>query len=334
MELVSVVVPIYNVERYLDRCVKSVQNQTYKNIEIILVDDGSPDKCGEMCDSYAEEDARIKVLHKKNGGLSDARNAGLEIAEGKYVLFTDSDDFIAPDLVKECTEQAEKNNSDMVVFDFTRVEDGMEEISTTEIEKSGTYSLKKEPRLLFSSPSAVNKLFRKDLFEKTNIRFPVGKYYEDLGTIPKLLLEAKKIDYIKKSYYYYMIRSGSIMTATKFEKNYVDRTDMIDGILEFYKENNMFEKYHKELEFMAFLNGYFLPSREIILQDRKSPVLKKFKNYIHRTFPDFMNNEYLKESLSHKDKMHLRTIESEQYWIMVFFSKARLLYCSIFHRAR
>lgn len=323
MELVSVIVPIYNVESYLERCVESILQQTYKHIEIILVDDGSPDRCGSMCEDYAQKDNRIKVLHKKNGGLSDARNAGLEMAKGKYVLFVDSDDLIKKELVESCVQTAEKNSSDIVIFDFNRVEENEEIVTTMEIEKSGTYTLESEPRILFGSPSAVNKLFRRDLFIKTGIRFPVGKYYEDLGTIPKLLLLADKIDYIKKSYYDYMIRSGSIMTAAKFEKNYEDRTEMLNGILDFYKEKNVYENFYKELEYLAVLNGYFAPSRDLILQNRKSPVIKKFKNYIHEIFPDFKKNIYLNRYLSKKDKWHLLVIESEQYWLMTFLSRIR-----------
>lgn len=323
MELVSVIVPIYNVEAYLERCVESILQQTYKHIEIILVDDGSPDRCGSMCEDYAKKDNRIKVLHKKNGGLSDARNAGLEMAKGKYVLFVDSDDLIKKELVESCVQTAEKNSSDIVIFDFNRVEENEEIVTTMEIEKSGTYTLESEPRILFGSPSAVNKLFRRDLFIKTGIRFPVGKYYEDLGTIPKLLLLADKIDYIKESYYDYMIRSGSIMTAAKFEKNYEDRTEMLNGILDFYKEKNVYEKFYKELEYLAVLNGYFAPSRDLILQNRKSPVIKKFKNYIHEIFPDFKKNIYLNRYLSKKDKWHLLVIESEQYWLMTFLSRIR-----------
>lgn len=334
MELVSVIVPIYNVEAYLRRCVKSIRNQTYSNMEIILVDDGSPDQCGKICEEYAEKDPRVKVLHKKNGGLSDARNAGLEVAKGKYVLFTDSDDTIKEELVEKCVKSAESTGSDIVIFDFTRVENGVEEVTSMEIEQGGTYSLQTEPRLLFGSPSAVNKLFKRELFIKTGIRFPVGKYYEDLGTIPKLLLLADKIDYIKESFYYYMIRPGSIMTAAKFEKNYADRTEMINGVLDFYKEKGSFQKYYKELEYLAVMNGYYLPSREIILQDRKSPVLKKFKKYINSQFPYFRKNCYLQKYLSRKDRLHFRIIEWEQYWLMVLLSKARILYGRIFREQR
>lgn len=332
MELVSVIVPIYNVEQYLNKCVESIINQTYRHLEVILVDDGSPDRCGEICQEFARKDARIKVLHKKNGGLSDARNAGLEIATGKYVLFTDSDDYIKKDLVEKCVDAAESNKSDMVIFDFLRIEEGVEELVSVDIEKSGVYTLKEEPKLLFGSPSAGNKLFRRDLFVTTGICFPVGKYYEDLGTIPKLLLLANRITYLKEAFYYYIIRPGSIMTAAKFEKNYTDRTEMINGILNFYEEKKQYQTYYKELEYFTILNGYFFPSREIILQDRKEAIIKKFKEYIGKKFPEYRKNIYLKQYLSCKDKLHFYVIESGQYWIMVFLSKGKKALSSILHK--
>ena len=116
MELVSVVVPVYKVEQYLERCVKSICEQTYQELEIILVNDGSPDRCGEMCEELAQKDNRIQVLHKQNGGLSDARNAGVKLATGKYLLFVDSDDYIAKDLVEKTVTEAEKMACDMVLL--------------------------------------------------------------------------------------------------------------------------------------------------------------------------------------------------------------------------
>lgn len=332
MELVSVIVPIYNVEQYLNKCVKSIINQTYHQLEIILVDDGSPDRCGEICEKFSREDTRIQVLHKENGGLSDARNAGLEIATGKYVLFLDSDDYIKEDLIEKCVDAAEKNQSDMVVFDFLRIEECVEELISLDIEKSGVYTLKEEPRLLFGSPSAGNKLFRRDLFVKTGIRFPMGKYYEDLGTIPKLLLLANRITYLKEAFYYYIIRQGSIMTAAKFEKNYADRTEMINGILDFYEAKKYYQTYYKELEYFTVLNGYFFPSREIILLDKKSPIIKKFKEYIRVKFPEYKKNIYLKKCLSRKDKFHFFVIEYEIYWIMVLLSKGKKSLSNVLRR--
>ena len=114
-DLISIIVPVYNVEQYLDRCVKSLLQQTYKNLEIILVDDGSPDRCGQMCDNYAKLDSRVLVIHKENGGLSDARNAGLSHAHGEYIAFVDSDDYIEADMISELYNACHNQDADIVV---------------------------------------------------------------------------------------------------------------------------------------------------------------------------------------------------------------------------
>ena len=121
MEKLSVIIPIYNVEKYLDRCIKSICNQTYENLEIILVDDGSTDGSPEMCDQYVEKDKRIKVIHKQNGGLSDARNVGLEYATGQYIFFCDSDDYVERDLISECMESISKDSIDILIFAISKI---------------------------------------------------------------------------------------------------------------------------------------------------------------------------------------------------------------------
>ena len=128
MPTISVIVPVYKVEPYIRKCVDSILGQTFSDIQVILVDDGSPDQCGKICDEYAKQDNRVEVIHKENGGLSDARNEGVKYATGKYILFVDSDDYIAEDLVEKTVEVAETQNCDIVLFDYYYVEDGMIEV--------------------------------------------------------------------------------------------------------------------------------------------------------------------------------------------------------------
>ena len=123
MSLVSVIVPVYKVEKYLNRCVNSILNQTYKDLEVILVDDGSPDSCPEICDGYAQKDKRVKVIHKENGGQGSARNSGLDVARGEYILFVDSDDYIAKNLIEITLQKAERFDADMVIFDYASVDE-------------------------------------------------------------------------------------------------------------------------------------------------------------------------------------------------------------------
>lgn len=322
MELVSIVVPIYGVEEYLDKCIKSLINQTYHNLEVILVDDGSPDRCGQMCDMYANEDDRIKVIHKENGGLSDARNTGAKLASGKYLIFVDSDDYVDEKLVEKTVFAAEETCADMVIFDFTAVEKREFELRTSDVPANRLLRLDEEKGLLLMPPAAWSRLFNREFYMKAKHPFPVGKYYEDLGTTPKFLLEAGRIVYLKESLYFYNIRSNSIMKSSDFERNYRDKVWILNDILRFYKERNQFERYKEELEYLIFANGYFEPSREIVLKDRKNPYLKKFRTYMYTKFPEFHHNSYVKQ-LGKKNKLHLFILDIRQYWIMSLLSICR-----------
>lgn len=215
--LISVIVPIYNVECYLKTCIDSIVNQTYSNLEIILVDDGSPDKCPEMCDEYAKRDNRIKVIHQENGGLSAARNSGINAAQGEFLTFIDSDDFVAENYVEVLYNGLLKFDADISIATFCTFskEDELkiscrvlpfEEIAREEcFRRYG--ALKAELSMPFIS--ACNKLYRKDLF--ASIRFPTGKLYEDAFTTYKLLDIAKKIIFTPSQLYFYRLNPQSIL---------------------------------------------------------------------------------------------------------------------------
>jgi glycosyltransferase involved in cell wall biosynthesis len=183
-DLISVIIPIYNVGDYLKKCVNSIINQTYKNLEIILVDDGSTDKSGILCDEFAKKDSRIKVIHKQNGGLSDARNCGIEASSGKFIAFIDSDDFIAPDFYEYLLSLQKENNADIAECNFIRVYEEKQDEFEFPIKKENIILKTDGVGALFlfmsdddeiSTNSVVvwNKLYNKKLFE--DIRFPVRK---------------------------------------------------------------------------------------------------------------------------------------------------------------
>lgn len=324
MELVSVVVPIYNVEQYLDRCIQSIQSQTYENLEIVLVDDGSPDNCGKICDQYASKDQRIRVIHKENGGLSDARNAGVKIVTGKYLLFIDSDDFVAEDLVQKTVESAELNHSDIVLFDYQRLEsnDTIEVCSISGIPENQSFSLEDYPEVLFKSISAWNKLFSREFYMNSEIQFPVGYYYEDLGSSPKYLFAAKRITYVKEPFYNYVIREGSIMSAAKEEKNYHDRCKMIEAVKAYYRQKEAYDKYIKELEFLTLFHAYFIPAKEILFRKGDKSYIDKFKDFVRKQYPQYSHNKYLKD-MSKKEKLQFYMIDHKQYWVVDLMSWAR-----------
>lgn len=322
MELVSVVVPVYKVEKYLKRCVDSIRAQTYENLEIILVDDGSPDSCGQMCDAYAREDSRIQVVHKENGGLSDARNAGAEQAQGEYLLFVDSDDYIAEELITKTVSVAKETGCDVVLFDYFYVEGGRAEIRNEGLPDNRPLTLETEKRLLFSAPAAWLKLFKKKFYEKSGIRFPKGRYYEDLNTTPKFVFAAERIVYLNEPLYYYMIRQDSIMGSRDYEKNYKDMVEVLDDVLKYYKDKGAYEKYRDELEYLVFCNAYFEPSREIVLAHAKTSYLEKSRTYMYERFPEFTENPYIRRR-SRKDRLHMHILNTRQYWLMRFLSRCR-----------
>lgn len=213
--LISVIVPIYKVEAFLPKCVASIRNQTYEDLEIILVDDGSPDNCGAMCDSFAEEDPRIKVIHKPNGGLSDARNAGIGIATGEYLGFVDSDDWIEPDMYATLMDMALREDLKLVcggrydVYEGGGREEGLCPAKTEVI--SGEDLAKRIFVWDGIDSAAWDKLYHRSLFRE--IRYPVGKICEDLPTTYRIGLDAGRVGMVAKPFYNYFHRAGSITTA-------------------------------------------------------------------------------------------------------------------------
>lgn len=210
-ELVSVIVPVYGTEAYLDRCVASITNQTYRNLEIILVDDGSTDHCPEMCDSWADVDGRIKVIHKINGGLSSARNVGIDSANGDYLYFLDSDDWIVPDLVERVMELFLIHKPDIVTFDCNRINEKGEIYATTENIKEGMLSKEEAVTELLKgniNNYACNKVYKKEVF--FNVRFPEGRAWEDMATAYRLFLNAERIYCYPVALYFYYTRTDSI----------------------------------------------------------------------------------------------------------------------------
>lgn len=326
MEKVSIIVPIYKVEDYLDNCVQSILRQTYRELEIILVDDGSPDRCPQICDEYAQKDDRIRVVHKENGGLGDARNAGVREATGKYLLYVDSDDRIREDLVSITVEAAEKAQADIVIFDYAgEMPDGTKtDLFTFDLPEDKVFSAEEEPAVIMRTCSAVNKLFRREFWVSAGLSFPAGRYYEDLATIPRLFVLAERIVYKKEVLYYYLTREGSITHSSDFSRNFADRTRAVEEVLGFFRERGLEKRYRDELEYLVFENTWFVPSKEIVLNDRKSIYLGRFREYALGKYPKIESNRYVRE-LSGKNKILWTLLRRKMYAVMVLMSKLRQL---------
>ncbi len=235
--LISVVVPIYEVEKYLDRCVESIVNQTYKNLEIILVDDGSPDNCPKMCDSWAEKDNRIKVVHKENGGLSDARNAGMPFATGEIISFIDSDDWIELDMFEKMLNRMQKDNSDIVSCGVKWVEeDGslIRDVTSDDEVLDTTIAMKELINDKKLKQHVWNKIYKYDLIKA--IPFEKGKYHEDVFWSYQIVGRAKSVSIAKESFYNYVQRSNSIM-GEGFSVKRLDALDANELRCEYMKEH-------------------------------------------------------------------------------------------------
>lgn len=235
---VSIIVPVYKVERELDRCVQSLFKQTYNNLEIILVDDGSPDKCPELCENYAEMDKRVKVIHKENGGLSDARNAGLKQATGEYILYVDSDDYIDLDTCERFIKAASNQKIDIIVGNaIMEKPDGKEMMIHSATPSGITYTAKQfimsaVKAYQWYAPAWLN-MYRRDFLLDNQLYFKKGIYFEDVQMLPRVFLRAKKITCIDGTFYHYIIRENSIMTSQKDEKK---KNDSIQNLKEWKEQ--------------------------------------------------------------------------------------------------
>jgi glycosyltransferase involved in cell wall biosynthesis len=256
MPEVSVVVPIYNVAEYLPKCIESILAQTYPDYELILVNDGSKDDSPVIAEEYAKKDSRIRVIHKPNGGLSDARNEGMKYASGKYISFIDSDDFIEPDMLEQCVSAMHAADADMVIFDYYQYYQatGKKEVITNRFEEGTVYSLSDTPELLTGIANAAwNKLYRRSLFTDNNIIYPWGCLYEDLGTTYRLLARAEKVVFVNAPLYDYLKdRPGNITGEFNMRAYHV--LDMVKITLDDYKKLGIYEKYYEELKFLAGVN--------------------------------------------------------------------------------
>lgn len=237
-ELVSVIVPIYNVEDYLTDCVDSIIAQSYRNIEIILVNDGSPDGCLELCRHYSQIDERVVVVDKENGGLGSARNAGIEVMSGQYVAFIDSDDYIHPTMIEELLGCINEHDADIAVCDFFIFdESGIRQSDSYCRGEIRAYSPEEALYEMFWPNrirwSACNKLYKASLFE--SVRYAEGVFSEDMATTYLLYSKAQKTVWLGLPLYYYRIRESGIIQA-KSTKRYADEVNTIERICTFFSE--------------------------------------------------------------------------------------------------
>lgn len=285
----SIVVPIYNVEKYLKKSVDSIIDQTFKNVEIILVDDGSTDSCGEICDEYEKKDNRIKVIHKVNGGLSSARNAGIKASIGRYIGFIDSDDWINPKMYESMINLATNYDADIVQCDFIKVYNNNVYVKEDNEEKYDILSNLDAMENLYNenvSKTIVtwSKIYKRELFD--DILFPEGKIHEDKFTTYKLLYKSNIIIDLHKKYYYYRQTPNSIMNGSYTIKK-LDALQASQESIDFYKKNNLNVLYRKALNRYLFEIALNYKKCQKFIKDEE--LLKGLKKRYNNVFAEYFN---------------------------------------------
>lgn len=293
MVKVSIIVPVYNVYDYLDKCLKSIQNQTLKDIEVIVVNDGTKDTSQEIIDKYTSIDKRFKGYIKENGGLSDARNYGLKKARGEYIAFVDGDDYIEPDMYELMYGEAKKNDYDIVECDFTW--DYPKKI----VEDKTTV---KSNLLIDIRVVAWNKIYKRSLIEKSNIRFTKGVRYEDVDWCYKLIANINSFSSVHKCLYHYIQRNNSI--ANTQNERVRDIFVVLNNTLNYYKEKGIYEENKDELEYvyMRYIFGSSF-KRVVKIKDKelRNQILDESYNNLISNFPNYKQNKYLKTIKSSKN---------------------------------
>lgn len=296
MPKVSVIVPVYNVEKYIVKCLESLLNQTLEDIEIIVVNDGSPDNSQEIIDKYVlEYKDKIKSYIKPNGGLSDARNYGIEKATGEYIGFVDGDDFVDIRMFETMYNEAHKKKSDIVVCNLNYVYD-YDIIPTSSNVLEETTNIKDV--MLNIYPTAWNKIYKRTFINKHKLRFKKNVWYEDVEFIYRVLPYVNKISCVKNCFYQYVQREGAITkTYDKRLYNYIDNWN---GIVDYYKEHDLYDEFYPELEYsyVRYIYGTFLK------QAMNFPEFKDFNDALNcaiknvkEHFPKYRKNKYLYKSL-------------------------------------
>ncbi|MDO4194073.1 MAG: glycosyltransferase family 2 protein [Erysipelotrichaceae bacterium] len=296
MPEISVVVPVYNVRDYLRKNIESILAQTFTDYELILVNDGSKDDSLSILREYEQKDDRITVIDKPNGGLSDARNAGMAIASGKYIQFIDSDDFVEPQLLEKCRRKLEETDADMVIFDIYQyfLATGKKEVIANTYDENGIYSIRTNPELIVSIQNAAwNKMYRLSLFRDNDIIYPWGCYYEDLGTTYRLLARSDKVAFINEPLYDYLQdRPGNITHQFNFSVYHV--LDMVKLTLDDYKNLGIYETYYEELKCLGARNILECLKKTRNVNDKK--MTEKFVQvcfwYIKNNWPEFPKCRY------------------------------------------
>ncbi|WP_392340471.1 glycosyltransferase family 2 protein [Moritella marina] len=299
---VSVVVPVYNVEKYITKCITSLMKQTFDNFEVLIIDDGSLDCSINIANDVITDDPRFTIYHKINGGLSDARNYGIERAEGEFISFLDSDDFYHPDFLKKMWDKINKEKSDIVICDVELVNESFVKVRTQCNKHKKLISGKSA--LLDTSilNMAQNKLYKKTLFN--NVKYPVGYFYEDRATTYKLFFKSKSISFLNESLFFYLQRENSITRGLSSDK-LTDPLKILNEIKVFLDLNGIFDEYKQR-----YIKNYLLAvlSSSVQIANYSSNYQNELKGYLSK-----IDNEYF----NFKELLNFRNFQVKNFALVI-----------------
>lgn len=309
MAKVSVIVPVYNVEDYLDKCLNTLVNQTLQDIEIIVVNDGATDGSQKIIDKYAKEYSVVKSYVKENGGLSDARNFGMKYATGEYIGYIDSDDFVELDMFETLYDKAVEGDYDIVECNLRHTYPDAEDIEI------GEHIQDKKEMLMFGRSVVWNKIYKREWLEGTKVIFPKGCIYEDVEFFLKLVPHIRKYAYVEPASVHYVQRSSSINNMSSAKT--LDILKILDHIYDYYKENGYYEEYEEALEFFfarILLCSSFHRMCGVVDKKERSRVLKMNYDKLITTFPNWKANAVLKRN-DVKNVKFMRSVNGVTYKI-------------------
>lgn len=310
MKKVSIIVPVYNVEKYLKRCLDSLINQSIDNYEIILVNDGSLDRSQDIIDEYVKKySKKIKAFRKENGGQASARNFGIANAEGEYLGFVDSDDYIDLNMFEKMYDMAVENNADIVTCNYKIFNESTQETENYDL-KVDNQNIVRD--FIIKQPAIWNKLVKRKIFVENNLKFPEGIIYEDYALTP-LIAPLGKIVHTNEHLYYYVVRDNSTMTQKKFNKKFHDIITATIFLYKHFKNNQIYDKYYQEYEYLIICN--LLRDNYIRLRSLKEAeyILNEAMDWIHDNIPKWYQNNYYKQNYSFKQRIYNFLIYKKKY---------------------
>ena len=316
MKKVSVIIPVYNVENYLRKCLNSLVNQTLKDIEIIVVNDGTLDNSQEIIDEYVKKyPKKVVSIIQENGGQGAARNTGLLHAKGEYIGYVDSDDYVEENMYEELYKKAKEEDSDIVICGNNVVKENYEFLSKEDVDKE----------FLLGKMAVWNKIYKKNIIVDNKIQFRSKVWYEDLDFTMKVYFSSKKISYVDKPLYNYLLREGSTMNNNNIKRN-LELIEAFDSLIDYCKDKKIYNKAKDEIEFLCIYHMYIFAITRVLNTNNnykaKIAIINKFRDYINSNFPNYKQNKYL-YLLPKRRKLIYNLINSKFYCIIIALFKIK-----------